>query len=83
MEQPNDLADSPPRWLVDLVREFSPKVVPLDVTPEGTYEEAATRWGMNPVYEAVPPEIRLEAERTEAGDARAYWAELRKSRGED
>lgn len=46
------------QWLIDLVKAFSPKVVPLDVTPEGTYEESTTRWGMNPIYEAVPREIR-------------------------
>lgn len=53
-----------PAWLLDLVRAFVPKVVPLDVTPEGTYEESKTRWGPNPIYEAVPAEIREASERT-------------------
>lgn len=70
-----------PAWLIALVRDFGPKVIPLDVTPEGTYEESTTRWGMNPVYEAVPREIRDEAE---AGDdmtvRRNYFALLRGER---
>lgn len=50
------------RAILDLVVAFSPKVVPLDVTPEGTYEEATTRWRLNPIYEAIPLELRLAAE---------------------
>jgi hypothetical protein len=50
-----------PQWLLDLVRAFSPKEVPLDVEQDGTYEEATTRWGPNPVYDAVPQWIRDRA----------------------
>lgn len=72
-------ASSPPfpEWLLDLLRAFGRKVVPLDITEEGTYEEATTRWGMNPIYEAVPAEIRAVAEATAGQDAHDYWSRLR------
>lgn len=64
-------------WLLDVLRDFQPRVVPLDVTPEGTYEEATTRWGMNPIWEAVPAELRELVEEEARPDSRAYWARLR------
>lgn len=45
-------------WLVDLVAAFGPRQVPLDITPEGTYEESTTRWGPNPVWAAIPEDLR-------------------------
>lgn len=70
-----------PGWLVALVREFGPKIVPLDVTPEGTYEEATTRWGINPIYEAVPEEIRdaVEPELNETVRHELAWYRQRGS----
>jgi hypothetical protein len=49
-------------WLVDLVAMFFPRQIPLDVTKDGTYEEMSTRWGENPVYAAVPEDLRRLAE---------------------
>lgn len=66
-----------PEWLVALVAAFGRKVIPLDVTDEGTYEEATTRWGMNPVYEAVPEKLRMEAESRLHAETQRYFSVLR------
>lgn len=67
----------PPRWLIDLVIGFPRRVIPLDVTPEGGYEEATTRWGIGPQYEAIPIAVRAAAEAEMHPDARRYLAVLR------
>lgn len=48
-----DAAEQLAEALRELAIAFEPKIIPLDVDEDGTYEEATTRWGGNPVYESA------------------------------